>query len=75
MASTVGISVAPANAEQLRAWDGDEGAYWAAHAEYFDRSALPFHHRLLAAQQHLQRFLFHWRMEAANHWDTSLTQG
>ena len=49
MASTVGISVAPANAEQLRAWDGDEGAYWATHAEYFDRSALPFHHRLLAA--------------------------
>ena len=49
MASTVGISAAPANAQQLRAWDGDEGAYWAAHAEYFDRSALPFHHRLLAA--------------------------
>jgi SAM-dependent methyltransferase len=49
MASTGGISVAPTNAEQLRAWDGDEGTYWAGHAEYFDRSALPFHHRLLAA--------------------------
>jgi SAM-dependent methyltransferase len=49
MTSTGGISVAPANAEQLRAWDGDEGTYWAAHAEHFDRSALPFHRRLLAA--------------------------
>jgi SAM-dependent methyltransferase len=32
------VPVDPANAEQLAAWDGDEGAYWAAHAEYFDRS-------------------------------------
>lgn len=29
---------APSNAEQARAWDGDEGAYWADHAERFDRS-------------------------------------
>jgi SAM-dependent methyltransferase len=30
--------VDPSNTEQLRAWDGDEGAYWAAHAELFERS-------------------------------------
>ncbi|MFG2294594.1 class I SAM-dependent methyltransferase [Streptomyces sp. NPDC048603] len=28
----------PANAEQARAWDGDEGAYWAEHADVFDRA-------------------------------------
>src|SRR5947209_190089 len=32
------IQVDPTNVEQLRAWDGDEGAYWAAHAERFERS-------------------------------------
>jgi SAM-dependent methyltransferase len=37
------------NAAQLRAWDGDEGAYWAAHAEYFDRSVAEYHQRLLSA--------------------------
>jgi SAM-dependent methyltransferase len=28
----------PANAEQVRAWDGTEGAYWAAHAERFEQA-------------------------------------
>ena len=28
--------VAPENAEQARAWDGDEGDYWARHADRFD---------------------------------------
>ena len=32
------MDVDPSNAEQLRAWDGDEGSYWAAHADHFDRS-------------------------------------
>jgi SAM-dependent methyltransferase len=32
------VPVHPANTEQLAAWNGDEGAYWAAHAEYFDRA-------------------------------------
>ena len=40
------IPVAEANREQLRAWDGDEGAYWAANADDFDRS-VGAHHRLL----------------------------
>ena len=49
MTATDQVSVHPTNAEQLRAWDGDEGAYWAAHAEYFDRSVADYHHRLLDA--------------------------
>lgn len=37
------------NAEQLRAWDGDEGAYWAAHADRFDHAVAPYHERLMSA--------------------------
>lgn len=48
MTATSAVPVDPANAEQLRAWDGDEGAYWAEHAEYFDRSVAAYHERLLA---------------------------
>jgi SAM-dependent methyltransferase len=32
------LQVDPTNAEQLRAWDGDEGGYWAAHADHFERA-------------------------------------
>ncbi|MFF8847096.1 class I SAM-dependent methyltransferase [Streptomyces sp. NPDC015127] len=32
------LHVDPSNAEQARAWDGDEGSYWAEHAEQFDRA-------------------------------------
>jgi len=46
---TNALPVAASNTGQLQAWDGDEGAYWAARADYFDRSALPFHRRLLDA--------------------------
>ena len=35
--------VDPANAEQLRAWDGSEGAYWAAHAERFEQALRDYH--------------------------------
>jgi SAM-dependent methyltransferase len=31
------VAVDPANRDQLRAWDGDGGAYWAARAEHFER--------------------------------------
>lgn len=41
--------VDPSNAEQARAWDGDEGAYWAARAEAFDRSMAGYTDDLLAA--------------------------
>jgi hypothetical protein len=32
-----GPKVDPSNTEQAMAWNGDEGAYWADHAEHFDR--------------------------------------
>lgn len=38
----------PSNAEQARAWDGDEGAYWAAHADEFDRAVASQHASLMA---------------------------
>jgi SAM-dependent methyltransferase len=38
MAGTHQARVDPANTEQLRAWDGSEGAYWATHAERFERA-------------------------------------
>ena len=46
---TTSVKVDPGNAEQMRAWDGDEGAYWAAHPDYFDRSIAPYHASLLRA--------------------------
>ena len=48
MTATNAVPVDSSNAEQLRAWDGDEGEYWADHAEYFDRSVAVYHERLLA---------------------------
>jgi SAM-dependent methyltransferase len=43
------LHVDASNAEQMRAWNEGEGQYWAAHADYFDRSARAFHRRVLAA--------------------------
>ncbi len=37
------IEVDPTNREQLAAWNGDEGAYWSAKADYFDRSIAAYH--------------------------------
>jgi SAM-dependent methyltransferase len=48
MATTDAVPVDSSNLEQLRAWDGDEGAYWAEHPDYFDRSVAAHHERLLA---------------------------
>lgn len=39
--------VDPSNQEQSQAWDGDEGRYWAAHAERFDTSVAEYHRRLM----------------------------
>ena len=41
----------PANADQLRNWDGHDGAYWAAHADQFDRSLAAYLAPLLDAAQ------------------------
>lgn len=49
MAATDAVPVHPSNTTQLAAWDGDEGAYWATHADHFDRSVAPYHQRLLEA--------------------------
>jgi SAM-dependent methyltransferase len=38
MTTTDAVPVHPSNAEQLRAWDGDEGGYWAAHPDHFERA-------------------------------------
>src|SRR5262247_3435045 len=49
--TTSGLRVDPSNAEQARAWDGDEGAYWAAHAEHFDRTVAAYHLPFLDAAE------------------------
>jgi SAM-dependent methyltransferase len=49
MVATGELDVHASNADQLRAWAGDEGDYWAEHAEYFDRSVATYHEQLLAA--------------------------
>jgi len=36
------VPVHPTNVDQLRAWDGDEGAYWAAHADHFERALVAY---------------------------------
>jgi SAM-dependent methyltransferase len=43
------LQVDPTNVEQANAWDGDEGVYWAEHAEQFDRSVAAYHSRFLDA--------------------------
>jgi SAM-dependent methyltransferase len=49
MAEATAVRVDPANAGQARAWDGDEGAYWADHAQRFDRAVAAYHGTLMAA--------------------------
>jgi SAM-dependent methyltransferase len=45
------LRVDPSNIDQARAWDGDEGAYWAARAEHFDRAIGAYHARFMAAAE------------------------
>jgi SAM-dependent methyltransferase len=37
------LQIAATNAGQAEAWDGSEGAYWAAHADHFDRAIAAYH--------------------------------
>ncbi|WP_030857051.1 class I SAM-dependent methyltransferase [Streptomyces sp. NRRL F-2747] len=39
----------PSNADQAHAWDGQEGAYWAEHADRFDRAVRGYRADFLAA--------------------------
>lgn len=41
--------VDPSNEDQLRAWNGEQGEYWAARAERFDEGVAGYHDRLLDA--------------------------
>jgi SAM-dependent methyltransferase len=41
--------VDPTNADQAQSWDGAQGAFWASHADHFDRAVAGYHHRLLSA--------------------------
>jgi SAM-dependent methyltransferase len=43
------VRVDPSNAAQERAWDGDEGRYWAEHARRFDDTMAGYHRPLLDA--------------------------
>lgn len=45
MTTTGAVPVHPSNAEQRRAWDGDEGAYWAEHADHYERALLAYNER------------------------------
>jgi SAM-dependent methyltransferase len=43
------LRVDQTNAEQARAWDGDEGTYWTEHAQHLDRALGTYHEQFLAA--------------------------
>ncbi|MDX2681660.1 class I SAM-dependent methyltransferase [Streptomyces sp. NY05-11A] len=43
------LAVDPANVDQARAWDGDEGVYWAEHADQFDQALRSYRTPFLAA--------------------------
>ena len=47
--NTTKVRVAASNTEQLEAWDGGEGAYWAANADHYDRAVAVYHEALLEA--------------------------
>ena len=49
MSDVTAMTVDPSNAEQAKAWDGDEGAYWADNAERFDRAVAAHHRPFMAA--------------------------
>jgi SAM-dependent methyltransferase len=46
---TSSFPVHPGNLAQLRAWDGEEGGYWAAHADVFHRALAGYDDALFAA--------------------------
>jgi len=49
MNDTTDLQVDATNAEQLKAWDGGEGDYWASHADEYDAAVDPYHRPLLDA--------------------------
>jgi len=49
MAATRAVSVAPSNADALRAWDGDDGDYWSQNERIFDASVDRYREPFFAA--------------------------
>jgi SAM-dependent methyltransferase len=49
MTEATALRVDPTNTDQARAWDGEEGSYWADHAEHFDHALAAYHNRFMAA--------------------------
>jgi ubiquinone/menaquinone biosynthesis C-methylase UbiE len=43
------VHVDPTNADQLTAWDGDQGAFWAEHADRIDEGVAAYRKHFLAA--------------------------
>ena len=48
MTGTTTLKVDPANTGQARAWNAEEGEYWAAHAGQVDRAVAAYHHDFLS---------------------------
>jgi SAM-dependent methyltransferase len=42
-------AVAAGNRDMAAAWDGEDGAHWAVHADRYDRGTAPYRERLLSA--------------------------
>ena len=51
MAEQPEIVIAPSNAAQSRAWDGDQGEFWAERAERFDEGVAAYHELFLDAAE------------------------
>ncbi|HEX4101092.1 MAG TPA: class I SAM-dependent methyltransferase [Pseudonocardiaceae bacterium] len=49
MTENAPAEVGSSNVEQLSEWDGDAGAYWAAHADRFEEGLAGYHDQFLAA--------------------------
>jgi SAM-dependent methyltransferase len=49
MSEGTAVRVDPTNVDQLNAWDGDEGAYWVAHADRYDEGVAGYRGQFLGA--------------------------
>ncbi|HEX5588484.1 MAG TPA: methyltransferase domain-containing protein [Acidimicrobiia bacterium] len=49
MSPSADLTVDPSNEDARHGWDGDDGAYWAEHEDYFDRSLARYRDAYFAA--------------------------
>lgn len=47
--STTAAQIGPSTLEQQRAWDGERGSYWVAHAKRYDEGVAAYHAQFLTA--------------------------